>query len=295
MQLQDGREVFCRMHRSGRAQAPTMVLVHGGPGESCLSFQECIPALASFCNVLEMDQRGCGRSQQECDPHKITVRQVIADMDEIRARLGLEHWVLWGHSFGGRLALAYAQAFPRNTQALILENPAIDIADGVHCILRGYARYFEERGRPDQARKVAQAALDPDVVRCLVAIDRVGNRDKQAFWGNDRLPEAAARLLDMQRLPRDFQRRCLEFFNTMKLDPSLSTSGWELLAAIRCPVLLLRGDTDPIMDSALMERFRLHCPAGQVEFIAHCGHYIHLANIPGMTRSVRKFLTACLQ
>lgn len=294
MQLQDGREVFCRIHRSGSPLAPTMVLVHGGPGESCLSFQACIPELTSFCNVLEMDQRGCGRSQQECDPHKITVRQVIADMDEIRTRFGIERWVVWGHSFGGRLALAYARTFPQNTQALILENPAIDISDGVHCILRGYASYFGERGRLDQARQAARAALDPDVVRCLAAIDQVGNRDKQAFWGNDRLPESAARLLDMRRLPQDFQRRCLDFFHAMKLDPTLLDSGWELLSAIRCPVLLLRGDADPIMDNALMERFRLHSPGGKIAVIPHCGHYIHLANIPGMTRSVRKFFTTCL-
>ena len=65
MYLEDGREIFCKLHqeRSYSAEKHTVVLMHGGPGESCISFQMCISALVPFVNVIEIDQRGCGRSE----------------------------------------------------------------------------------------------------------------------------------------------------------------------------------------------------------------------------------------
>ena len=46
---------------------------------------------------------------QENDTHNL-----IADFEQIRQKLNIDKWLLFGGSWGSTLSLAYAQAFPQN-------------------------------------------------------------------------------------------------------------------------------------------------------------------------------------
>src|SRR5262245_46502587 len=103
----DGVALFVR--RSGTG--PAMVLCHGGPG-----LWDYFGPLASLLDdgatVVRWDQRGCGRS--ECaGPY--TVDRMVADLDQIRAHLGIERWIVGGHSWGAQLALEYVAAHPHRS------------------------------------------------------------------------------------------------------------------------------------------------------------------------------------
>jgi proline iminopeptidase len=66
------------------------------------------------------DQRGCGRSNPFGEVKQNTTQDLIADMERIRAILGIEKWLLFGGSWGGALALLYAQQYPEAVLALII-------------------------------------------------------------------------------------------------------------------------------------------------------------------------------
>lgn len=103
----------------GTPSGVPVVFVHGGPGAGCE------PQHRSFFNPQEFrivlfDQRGCGRSKPHAELDGNTTQALIADMEKIRAQLGIERWVVFGGSWGSTLALVYAQTHPERVLGLVL-------------------------------------------------------------------------------------------------------------------------------------------------------------------------------
>jgi proline iminopeptidase len=72
--------------------------------------------LRASTRVVRWDQRGCGRS----GPAPVhSVAHYIQDLEAIRDALGVEEWIVGGHSWGASLALQYALSHPERTRALI--------------------------------------------------------------------------------------------------------------------------------------------------------------------------------
>lgn len=80
-------------------------------------------ALADFAlgagRIVAINPRGAGRSSPR-DSMVGPIRQLVADAEAVRQRLGIERWVLIGQSRGGWFALEYALTFPRAVAGLIL-------------------------------------------------------------------------------------------------------------------------------------------------------------------------------
>jgi len=106
--------------------SPLKVLVlHGGPGFS----HEYLEALEAFLPEagIEMyyyDQLGCNNSDHPEDPSLWTLPRYVEEVEEVRRGLGLDHFVLYGHSFGGALALEYALKYPQHLRGLVVSNMA---------------------------------------------------------------------------------------------------------------------------------------------------------------------------
>jgi proline iminopeptidase len=74
---------------------------------------------ARYRTVL-MDQRGCGRSTPHAEVRENTTWDLVADIERVRERLGIERWLVFGGSWGSTLALAYAAKHPSRVSALVL-------------------------------------------------------------------------------------------------------------------------------------------------------------------------------
>jgi proline iminopeptidase len=66
--------------------------------------------------VIRWEQRGCGRSEGR-GPY--SVERFTADLDQLRAHLGYDRWIVGGHSWGATLALHYALGVPARVEALV--------------------------------------------------------------------------------------------------------------------------------------------------------------------------------
>ena len=137
----DGHRLYWRRH--GKPDAPTVVLLHGGPGGGI--FPRCAEFFdPSFWNVVMYDQRGCGRSTPTASTSNNTVAHLVADLERLRLELGVERLVLHGVSWGTRLALAYGAAYPHRCAGFLLTSVFLGRRADIDWFLWDVRRLFPE-------------------------------------------------------------------------------------------------------------------------------------------------------
>lgn len=107
--------------RSGRA---AVIAAHGGPGGSH-DYLQPLAALAEERAVVLYDQLDCGNSDKPGDPANWTVARFTAEVDAIRAALGIGRFILLGHSWGAVIALEYAARGAADLAGVVFASPLI--------------------------------------------------------------------------------------------------------------------------------------------------------------------------
>lgn len=107
----------------GGARTPVIVL-HGGPAGGHRYLRAYAALARGGRAVAFYDQSGCGRSAAPADLRLYTPARYVAELEAVRAHLGWPRAVLIGHSWGGLLAPAYADAHPQRVAALVLAGSA---------------------------------------------------------------------------------------------------------------------------------------------------------------------------
>ena len=113
----DGHSVYWEL--CGNPNGRPAVFLHGGPGAGCTPDQRRLFDPARY-RILLFDQRGCGRSRPHAGLDNNTTWHLVADMERLRAMLGVSQWLAFGGSWGSALALAYAETHPDRVSALVL-------------------------------------------------------------------------------------------------------------------------------------------------------------------------------
>lgn len=122
---------------SGNPAGKPVVFVHGGPGGGTEPRQRRFFDPAAYRVVL-FDQRGCGRSRPFAELRENTTWDLVADMERLRAHLGIERWQVFGGSWGSTLALAYAERHPERVTELVLR--------GIFLLRKQEIDWFYQRG-----------------------------------------------------------------------------------------------------------------------------------------------------
>lgn len=146
LEVGDGHHVYWETRGSPRGRP--VVILHGGPGSGCPSGLQ-----RSFdpdrYRVVMFDQRGCGRSTPhagapEADLSTNTTAHLVADIECLRAHLGIDRWLVFGGSWGTTLALAYAQEHPDRVTGMILASVVTTTRREVEWVTRDMGRIFPE-------------------------------------------------------------------------------------------------------------------------------------------------------
>jgi pimeloyl-ACP methyl ester carboxylesterase len=243
------------IHFEARGAGPVVLFTHG----YCASGRMWAPqleALSSRFRVVAWDLRGHGASDSPEDPDAYSEALAIADMEAVldAAGAGAAPAVIAGHSLGGYLSLAFQQAHPARTRALMLfsTGPGYrrdDARAGWNAYAEKQARRYEERGLaavPDgemtagaghrSARGLALAARgilaqrDAHVIDGLDAVDvptliLIGARDERYFAGTDymaaKIPGARKILIEQAghavnlEQPEAFDAALLDFLEAL--------------------------------------------------------------------------------
>ncbi len=122
---------------SGNPAGKPVVFLHGGPGGGTNPDQRRFFHPGRYRIVL-FDQRGCGRSTPHAELRENTTWDLVADIEQLRARLGIERWQVFGGSWGSTLALAYAETHPERVTELVLR--------GIFLLRRRELEWFYQYG-----------------------------------------------------------------------------------------------------------------------------------------------------
>ena len=95
-----------------------LLILHGGPGVDHI-YMLTLKSLSRYYRLIYIDQRGSGKSTiKSYDTLKL--ENFVLDLENLRQRLGINKWIILGHSFGGFVALEYAIHHQEHVSHLIL-------------------------------------------------------------------------------------------------------------------------------------------------------------------------------
>lgn len=254
---------------------PTVVLLHGGPGADCSALKERFAFLSDVARLVLYDHRGNGRSD-DGDRSRWTLAQWGDDVRALCDTLGIERPIVIGGSFGGMVAMSYATRHP--------EHPA---AVGLLVTMA--------RAAPDEEIVAAFRRLGGDAVADLVRADLEHSTPetserfvREALPLMSRHPDAVSLL--RREVSRTVRRPEVEIhFNNGEMKTMDLRAD---LARVRCPVLVLSGEMDPVCPPACLEEIVESLPATSAEghLIAGAGHVVTLDAPDEVRRIVRDFV-----
>ena len=116
---------FIRTIEVGDSSKPKIVLIHGYGGSS-VKFWKIIKPLTENYHLIMIDIIGMGASSRPRfnlnDPNKID-EFLVEWLEQWRTKMGLEDFVLAGHSFGGYVSGLYATKYHYHLRKLLLISP----------------------------------------------------------------------------------------------------------------------------------------------------------------------------
>lgn len=236
------------------AERPTLIVMHGGPGFDHSTLRPFFDRFADTHQVLYLDHRGNGRSGGA--PDTWTLQQWGRDVKALCDGLGIERPHVYGNSFGGFVAMAYAAQFPDHPGKLILSSTAARMN------LEATYRMMEERGGAE-ARAVAEtfwtatdASNMDDYIRvCMPLYNPAPNPN-----------EVAARKRAIVK-PQVTQHFIMGEMRTMDARAGL--------AQIQCPTLVLAGRYDPVTPPECAEEIAALVAGSELHIFEEAGHGVH--------------------
>lgn len=251
-------------------ERPTIILVHGGPGADHTLYKAFYSSLAEIAQVVYYDQRGNGRSE-DGPRERWNLDQWADDLRILCDVLGIERPIVFGSSFGGFVTLNYALRHRDHPARLVLA------ATTAHVHLERVLAAFEHLGGAE-ARAVAERCYADPTADNLEEWLRVCG----PLYNRHPLPaEVVARVRVRTEVAEYFTRAEELRFD---LRPQLGE--------IRCPVLLLVGELDPIVSIEDAQELAAALPPNRLQFvrIPDAGHQL-AAEQPELVLSlIREFM-----
>ena len=241
-------------------EKPTLVLLHGGPGFDHSIYKPGFSTLADVAQVVFLDHRGNGRS----DPgprDRWTLAQWADDVRAFCEALGIARPIVYGASFGGTVALAYATRHPAHPAKLVLVST--EAAGRTHLDRR--VALFERFGGPEVGALARRRFVD-DQTDASTLEDWL-RLAFPLYTRTPRNPDVARRAVRHAEVLRWFTRPGGEG-HTFNLLPALSR--------VQCPTLVLGGEEDPMTPIECQADIAAALPAHLVRFerFAGCGHAV---------------------
>ena len=103
----------------GNPDGKPAVFLHGGPGGGGSTQVRRFFDPDKY-HIVIFDQRGCGRSLPHGCLENNTTWDLVEDIENLKVKLGIKQWLVFGGSWGSTLALAYSQTYPDSVSEMVL-------------------------------------------------------------------------------------------------------------------------------------------------------------------------------
>jgi pimeloyl-ACP methyl ester carboxylesterase len=249
---------------------PALVFVHG-LGADHIEFDFQMDFFAPRHRCVALDQRGFGRT---APTGELSIRQSISDLSLLVDALGLERFILVGHSMGTMVSYGYILENPERVERLaiiggtaaIKQNPAIYLG----MLMLPLARPL----LPDSLKRwlLTQLALN---VSTLGAKARASRILKHYLKKNPRMFTD-----EFYDVCMDYTRHITQFDYRGRLKE------------IKCPVLLVHGALDIGITVNAAIAARMAIPNASLRIMPDCGHSPNVEEPANLNRLLDRFFEA---
>lgn len=235
------------------------IVFHHGIGADPGIWGEWLPRLADRYRLVTFDMRGYGRSGMPAADFRWTMDLLSSDLLAVADAVRAERVHLVGESLGGTVALYCATRNARRVATVMVSN-------GAHL------------GASIQRAEAWRAMIDDEGIEAW----------SDAFM-RDRFYDDA---LDAAK--RAWFARCQEAWPRDSILNALSVLiGTDLrpqLPGLRCPVLLLHGDSSPYIPVEVMADLHSRLPDSRLQVFARARHGLPFSHAADCAQALRKFL-----
>jgi NAD(P)-dependent dehydrogenase (short-subunit alcohol dehydrogenase family)/pimeloyl-ACP methyl ester carboxylesterase len=246
--------VVMRGRHSRARTVAVFVFLHGFGGSSAL-WTEVMEELGERAPSLAFDLRGFGETQASGN---FGVADYAADVVALVDALGLENYILVGHSMGGKIALAAAARRPAGLRGLALVAPSPPTPEPMSDARRAelLSGYGSRDAAFDIIARIARRPLAPALVARMIGDHLRSSPEAWRAW---------------------LERGSREDISTQLND-------------IDAPVGVLGGRYDPVMPRVLLQREVADRLAAPLALISDAGHLLPLESPHVLVSALRAFL-----
>jgi len=272
----NGSDVYYKTMGEGEP----LLVIHGGPVLDHSYFLPHFERLAKDYQLIFYDQRACGKSSIEIDSATMNLAGFVDDIEQIRQKLGHEKLNVYGHSWGGLIAMKYAIAYDDKVDHLILSN---SMAPSAVDWQKENLEAAKNINAADQRR--LDVIVSTGLLRSANAVPYI----KEMMLLSFKSQMFDARNINKLNLfiPEDFQQRSAVFG---LLGPDLGTYDlYADLSKIKSPTLVLFGQSEAAVNLHAQKMTKA-LPNSRLEVIKNSGHFPFIENPTEFDKSVRSFL-----
>ncbi len=254
----------------GNPTATTMVLLHGLRGHGH-SWDDVSAAFCQEFHVLAVDQRGRGETDWAKDGN-YTTDAYVADLEGFCAALGLDSFVLVGHSMGGRNSLVFASRHAAQLQKLV----AVDVGPDM-----------DPRGSQRITQELVSAPDEFDSFEEMFQLVNGQNRFASESVIRRRV-QYASRQLPNGKFGWRYDSEIREARRRGGSAPQMDL--WPELPKITCPTLVIRGAETDVLAADTAQRMLKELPDGHLTGVQRAGHMVFEDNPEDTIAAMRHFL-----
>ncbi|MGV3523732.1 MAG: alpha/beta fold hydrolase [Candidatus Sericytochromatia bacterium] len=257
-----------------------LVLCHGGPATRDY-LDDLAPLFPAQIQLIRYTQRGAPST-----PEPFSLNQQIADLEALRNALGLEQWLVGGHSWGAFLALAYAVAHPERCLGLVLLN-----GTGLNPDWQKQYRLNRRKKLPP-AHQIEALHLQQELEEACGGKSAGYKRRLKILYAPADLhdPARVAEIPNAGPANPPAQAALMQDWLQTLADPAFVAAA----RALELPLLCVHGSADPRPGSGAQE-LAASVRHGQWVELANCGHYPWVEQPVALQTALHAFLTPWTQ
>ena len=238
----------------GKRGAPAIILLHGS-NASLHTWEPLVKRLGGTWRIVTLDLPGHGLTGGTPDKD-YSADGMMAAIDVVAAKLGLDHFVLGGNSMGGWVAWRYALAEPARVDALLLldaagmplrkgeKRPESNI--GFRVLEYPFGRWLATQITP---RMLVEQSLRGSVANQAIVDDAMIDR----YW-------------ELLHFPGNREATVLRA--RMDREPAMADG----IGAITAPTLILFGKEDRLINPTAAQSFHERLPGSETVLLDGIGH-----------------------
>jgi len=275
----NGHRLWCELEGEGE----DLLLIAGGPG-SPHTYMHALSPLADRFRLVHFDALGTGQSDRAPKTDYTFDRQVD-DLEALRKRLGIERWNIVGSSYGGMVAIRYAERFPGAVRRLVL-------------VSSPHSAAMFQAGMDNALREVE--AQCPETWARITALRGQGHltSSPELFAEMMAIPDALVYFYDPAAESRTTFEQAKEVYFAIagpdavfRVGGSLAAfDGRAALARMTIPVLVIGGRFDRVVPPREILSYRTVAPDAEVLIFERSGHLPFVEEPGHFFEVVRAFL-----